>query len=350
MIKKDRLFFLDSARGFCMLLVILGHIWESDAPLPVLIYSFHIPLFFIISGILLGYTQTADRDIRTIIRSRLRGLIIPYLFFEIVFAGIYGILNHFDFGNQNIFGALLLNPLNVPLWFLPTLFISELLLILLLKAEKSGRLMMAVSVLLYLIPFFVKNGSDPAVQISPAAAGTFGRTMQTWFSSFGFHVNGGSFLSAALRCCTSVGFTALGYAGCSRIQKDSPHPAPLLLLLVLDGALALLNGKTGIYKLTFGNPFLFTLCAASGSFLVLSLLKRRRIRILEWIGKNTLVFLGLHIIALRAVQMIPGFHTDSLAGGLAAAALVCVLLVPAALFLNRFAPVLAGKPSRQHDE
>ena len=121
-----------------MLLVILGHIWESDKPLPVLIYSFHIPLFFIISGILLNYTRTADRGIGLIIRARFRGLIIPYIFFEILFAGLYGIMNRFDFGGQNIWGALLLNPLNVPLWFLPTLFICELLLILLLKAEKSG--------------------------------------------------------------------------------------------------------------------------------------------------------------------------------------------------------------------
>lgn len=310
--EKDRLFFLDAARGFCLLLVILGHIWETEDVLPVLIYSFHIPVFFIISGILLKYTRTPDRAIGQIVLARLRGLIIPYAFFEFVFVAAYGILNHFDFGSQNILSGLWLNPLNVPLWFLPTLFFSELLIIWLLKIEKSGRLMAVSAIFLYLVPFFVKDGGNP-------------------------------FLAAALRVCTSIGFTALGYLECGFILKISFHPAILVILLVLDGILALVNGKTGIYKLTFGNPLLFTVCAAAGSLLILTVLRGRRIRILEWIGKNTLVFLGLHIIALRIVQLIPGFDTDTLAGGFAAMILICALLTPAVLFINRFIPVLAGK-------
>ena len=312
MTRKTRLFFLDAARGLGMLLVILGHIWETDGILPVLIYSFHIPLFFVISGILLNYTQTADRPVRQVFFSGLKGLILPYIFFEFVFAAIYGLRNHFNFNGQNIWGGLLLNPLNVPLWFLPTLFLSELLLILLLKAEKSGRLMTAAAILLYLIPFFLKNSGSPLS-------------------------------AAALRCCSSVGFLALGYAGCGLILESSPRPAALVILAGLEGALALVNGKTGIYKLTFGNPLLFTVCAAAGSFVVLSALKRVRIRILEWIGENTLVFLGLHMIVLRIVQLIPGLHTDTFPGGLAALVLVCALLTPAALFINSFLPFLAGK-------
>ena len=302
--KTGRLFFLDAARGFCMILVILGHIWETDEPLPVLIYSFHVPLFFIISGILLRYTRAADRGIRRFVLSGLKNLLLPYAFYEILFITLYGILNRFDFGGRNIFGGFLLNPLNVPLWFLPALFFCELLILLLLRADKSGRLTAAVSAVLYLIPFFAKSG-------------------------------GGFLLPAALRCCSSAGFTALGYVSCDFVlSRDLPFAA-LIPLLVLDGVCALFNGKTGIYKLTFGNPFVFTLCAVTGSFAVLFLFKKRRIRLLEWIGKNTLVILGLHIIALRVIQLIPGLHTDTFIGGIVSAVLVCALLTPAILVLNR---------------
>ena len=208
-----------------------------------------------------------------------------------------------------------MNPLNVPLWFLPTLFFAELIVLFLLKAEadkKSGRLMLTAAVLLYLIPFFVSSGGSPV-------------------------------LSAVLRCCTSIGFTAFGYAGCEFILKTDLHPVFPALLLIPDFLLALLNGKTGIYKLMFGNPILFTLCGITGSLLVLLALRHVRIRILEWIGENTLVFLGLHIIMLRIVQLIPGLNTDTILGGLAALVLVCVLLTPVSLFLNRFFPLLAGK-------
>lgn len=310
--KKERLFFLDSARGLGMLLVILGHILETDGPIPVLIYSFHIPLFFLISGILLAYMQAEERSIRQTVLQGLKRLLIPYLFFELLFLLFYGIRNRFDFGGQNIFGGLVLNPLNVPLWFLPTLFLAELTVILLVKADKKRRVLVTAGVLLYLIPFFLDSGGSPV-------------------------------LSAVLRYCTSVGFTVFGYVGSGFILGQTPSLLLPAVLLVPDVLLALLNGKTGIYKLTFGNPVLFTICGITGSFLVLSALGHVRIRVLEWIGKNTLVFLGLHIIALRIVQLIPGLNTDTLPGGLAALVLVCVLLTPATLFMNRFTPILAGK-------
>ena len=75
MTKKERLFFLDAARGLGMVLVILGHIWETDGTLPVLIYSFHIPLFFIISGVLLAYMQAEKRSLKQIIFQGIRRLL-----------------------------------------------------------------------------------------------------------------------------------------------------------------------------------------------------------------------------------------------------------------------------------
>lgn len=313
---RNRLFYLDAARGFAILLVVLGHTWETEDLLPVLIYSFHVPLFFMISGILTAYTGRDQRPLTELLRSGLRTLILPYLFFELVFLLIFGIRSHFDFSSLggNLCDSLLLQPLNVPMWFLPTLFLAELTVILLVRISKNRCLSAVLCLILYALSF-------------PAS--------------------GMAFLPSALvRYLSAVGFVALGYFSCSLVLEKDPPLSALLCAAAADGVLAWINGKTGIYKLTFHNPLLFTVCAVTGSFCVIFLLKKFRCPPLELIGKNSLTILGLHIIVLRVLQEILGLRTDTIAGGLAALAAVCLLLAPVCLFLNRFFPALVGRPRR----
>ena len=317
---KERLHYLDAARGLAILLVVLGHIWESDQAIPTLIYSFHGPLFFVISGILTAYTAQERRPAKQLVLTRLRNLIVPYAFFEMVFLLIFGIRNHFDFSSQNgqVYGGLLLSPLNVPLWFLPALFLAELFLLLLLRHIQSRLCVAAICLALYLIPFLPGSG-----QVLPAAA---------------------------LRCLSSLGFLAAGYFSADLVREKTP---PILLsaaVAAASGALALFNGKTGIYKLTFRNPLFFTVCALAGSYCVIFLLKKLPPKLsfpLELAGRNSLVILGLHIIVLRVLQEILGLHTDSLAGGLLALAGICLLLTPVCCFFNRFLPFLIGKQKKE---
>lgn len=58
---KDRLDFIDICKGLGILLVILGHIYEPNSRVGIWIYSFHMPLFLIVSGILLNYKNTVVR-------------------------------------------------------------------------------------------------------------------------------------------------------------------------------------------------------------------------------------------------------------------------------------------------
>lgn len=317
--EKKRLSYLDAARGLAILLVVLGHIWENDQPVPVLIYSFHVPLFFVISGILTAYTDQERRTAKQLVLSRLWGLIVPYLFFEAVFLVIFGIRNHFDFSTQraHIYDSLLLSPLNVPMWFLPTLCLTELFLILLIRTIRDKRYVALVCLILYLLPFV------------PVCA---------------------RFLPAALlRCLSSVGFLAAGYFSAGLVRSENPPWYLLLPTAVISGLLALLNGKTGIYRQVFHNPLLFTVCALAGSYCAIFLLKKCAQRYtfpLELAGQNSLTILGLHIIVLRILQEILGLRTESIPGGLLALAGILILLTPVCAFLNRFFPFLVGKKRR----
>lgn len=315
---KERLHYLDAARGFAILLVVSGHIWETDQPLPVLIYSFHVPLFFIISGILTARSGQKNRPAKQLLISKLYSLILPYLFFEAVFLVIFGIRSHFDFRSQqaHIYDSLFLSPLNVPMWFLPTLFLSELFLILVLRLFRNRKCAALLCLVLYLLAFLPESRN-----VLP---------------------------DAVMRCLPAVGFLAAGYFSADLILSKDPPLSVLLPAAAAGGVLALLNGKTGIYKLTFHNPVLFTVCALTGSCCTIFLLKKiphahTVSGLLELAGKNSLTILGLHIIVLRILQEILGLHTDSLPGGLLALAGICVSLAPVCWFMNRFLPFFVGK-------
>lgn len=51
----------DYARGIAMILIIIGHAIGMSEFVVQIIYSFHVPLFFIISGMLMYYTNTVQK-------------------------------------------------------------------------------------------------------------------------------------------------------------------------------------------------------------------------------------------------------------------------------------------------
>lgn len=122
---------VDSLKGWTMLLVYLGHCFQlgginitrntfSNFYIHESIYSFHMPLFFIISGFLSNTNK--DIDLKKFYRSKVTRLLIPYFF-----------INFLDYIPRKLFpqlvnskfegiGELLLNGTKIS-WFVYTLFI-----------------------------------------------------------------------------------------------------------------------------------------------------------------------------------------------------------------------------------
>ena len=77
---NKRIEWIDVAKGLGILSVILTHCYIPETLLKHYLYSFHMPLFFILSG----YFHKVDIQMN-IIKKRFRTLIIPYVFFYITF-------------------------------------------------------------------------------------------------------------------------------------------------------------------------------------------------------------------------------------------------------------------------
>lgn len=70
----SRIYFLDVAKVLCAFLVVYAHLFSKDSLTRLYIYSFHMPLFFIISGIFHKYSGLNQTK-------NIRRIIIPTIFF-----------------------------------------------------------------------------------------------------------------------------------------------------------------------------------------------------------------------------------------------------------------------------
>lgn len=73
-ITNNRLSYMDIAKGFGILCVIAGHM--GNETINRFVFSFHMPLFFIISGYFLSQKNTA----KEVLGKRCKQLLPPYIF------------------------------------------------------------------------------------------------------------------------------------------------------------------------------------------------------------------------------------------------------------------------------
>lgn len=81
---KKRLDYLDMAKGVGIFLVVLGHIEYLEESTMRFIYSFHMPLFFIIGGILTFEKANGNLSPGESMKKRARGTMVPYFSFSLI--------------------------------------------------------------------------------------------------------------------------------------------------------------------------------------------------------------------------------------------------------------------------
>lgn len=128
---SKRIEWIDVAKGILIVLVVLGHS-DVNTVVKILINSFHMAAFFFLSGVTFKYTD----DVKIFIKKKIKGLLIPYfafccllLFYQfaktLFFKG-----TSFDLASGLISIILPISgresTTTYGLWFLPCLFISEI--------------------------------------------------------------------------------------------------------------------------------------------------------------------------------------------------------------------------------
>lgn len=126
---NSRINSIDYAKALAIILVVIGHI-VSDTSLVAWIYSFHMPLFFILSGHTLVCTDRCTHfnfgGMFTYVSKKIYQIIIPFLLYGLIF-GLPDLKSwlYILYGTGN---SLKIGGSNPVLWFLPCYFVASSIL------------------------------------------------------------------------------------------------------------------------------------------------------------------------------------------------------------------------------
>lgn len=277
---KKNLTDIDVAKGLLIICVVVGHIINFDyyitAGIKTIIYSFHMPAFFIISGMLMNAEKIHSQSYYGFIKKRAKRLLIPYIGFELVGGLVQMVLMGTDAVNLIgiLYGIVTIHCHVGADWFLPTLFFAGTMFYVSAKNMKI-RFHFVVGIVCMVLAF---NMSDF------------------------------NYLIAVLRRI----FVAYGYITCGYIGKDFFLTKSKKGMIMSGGVLIIISYFNGVVDLSlrlFHNPVLYCIAGVLGTYMILNIahympvfLKKRLVEI----GKESLLIMGTHQHIMLIANCIVG--------------------------------------------
>ena len=334
---KQRIRYIDYARALGMLLVILGHINFANSEIKAWIYSFHMPLFFFISGMTLKTSQGIDeRNVWKYLRKRMYLLMVPYFVWALVYASLdmrncvrilYG-------SHQTLTSAGSLTSL----WFLPVLLEATAMFLAanwILKNRFNGISKLILIPLTFLIAFYLpkfKYGYPMGINLA--------------FYAFGFLLLGNL-------CAPAI-------ASFRNKQLNRGHDTIWWCIAAVGALIGTflykLNLPNGSYVNTanaeYGSVPIFLIAAMCGILFIMAVsilldivCSSHLLKNLVYIGQNTLGFFVTQKPIIRIFQSI--FNRVKMPTAVEliitwiCTVFLCYMLV---MILNKYIPVIVGKP------
>lgn len=367
---KKRLDYLDMTKGLGMILVLIGHL-QGDSiftfspyiqPLCVFIFSFHMPMFFIVSGILLAIKNDEVKPLKEVAKSRFRGIMIPYLWFSLFYLiVVVAALIKGEIAVQtlylNIWYVISGYGMNV-LWFLPALYLGELLFIFLRKRIRDHIPFITVVVLsnaiVYFLSYFVGIAKYPtpfAERMHDLITVILRPILVCGFISIGYYMH--KLLRTGSRIGDFFNKPELNEKGSVSFKYRAAYIVLGLMLFGVCFGLFRVNNGIDFRSLAFRNVFFFFVCALSGSFGMISLCKGLpRIPLFCYWGIGSLIFMATHnsqtvlTFSLKTAMYVNQYLTR--ARGYICYAIVIVIITAYSTFMiwliRRFFPFIIGKP------
>jgi len=289
---SKRIEYIDIARGIGILLVVLGHNdFGHISPFGYkLIYAFHMPLFFLLSGFFLNKSMPFIE----FVKKRFNTLLKPYLFtiFLIYFVSISFGKMGFSMAIQRIVKSLYASTIYidwVQLWFLPHLFAVGLFafLFFMIFERWNNRYIrwIALLVILSVSGLFLQN-------FYPFAVSVFGKE----YELFGLPFN--------LDLVLLSGFFFILGSEIRQITTEETFESPFLLAgtgLALFGMVYFFEARSDIAIRIYDSYAINTIEATTGILLILALSRQIELRtprlasLFKYFGQTSLFILIFHV-------------------------------------------------------
>lgn len=273
---KNRIDWIDMAKGYGMLAVIIAHIVYSG-PLHEWIYTFHMPLFFFLSGYVFSNKDKFD----LFIKKKAKSLLIPYFTLGIpmvAFKVLYSLYQKtftidstIELVKNFVFQKRLWT-----LWYIACLFF--------------------LNVIFYLITKFAKKNISKAVIVIAMA-----------FIGLVYYKSGGLPLPWNIDACfMAIPFFFGGFVlkeNSSKIDNLLSQTKNKIMLFLAFGLINVVFGYLNIkttgkglemFDSEYANPIFTYISAFAGIFAVIIFSRFITIKPIRYIGKNSLIYYAWH--------------------------------------------------------
>ena len=334
MSEKNRIIWIDQLRGLAFYTVILGHM-SIVYGLKSLIYSFHMPLFFMITGLVFNIKKIYNTKFKDFFLRLVEKMLIPYFCLQIISIPIrclVCVIAHRPItlgkwivgifvGNNNIVDA----PSN-PLYFVLLLFLAQIGLWFVIKITNANKGLMTIVL-----------GALSFVSLS------LQRVNLPW------HVN----VVPVAMLLIFIGVLLMDWYNVEKERLETMSKGAYLgicFLFALGGFLLnRLNKRISIHGNYYGKSFFcFLACAVAFSIAAaLGVMLLPQIKVLTFIGANTFFYMGIHKPVLLLMEVIVGKQYESNPIFIVIGSLVCFFgLVPVAMLFNKYLPFACGNKSK----
>lgn len=166
--QAERIGWIDTLRAFAVFAIVLGHTLRNATVVYPWLYSFHVPLCVLTSGIVFHVGQ---KKFGTFLKEKFRALMIPYYCFALISIVIYAILGSkmektvgggYDVSPlQSVIGMLYANSgtglmrWNMPLWYIPMIFVLLLMAFWIFRSKDNLKWNITVFLLSALVAFIL---------------------------------------------------------------------------------------------------------------------------------------------------------------------------------------------------
>lgn len=347
---------LDTAKGAGILFVILGHIQYISEDFRNFIVAFHIPLFFIIAGMLIYIHGEDKKSLAITVMKKGRSILQPYFIFSFIFitaqyvAYLIGSSITLELIKQNIYLTVIFHGMSV-IWFLGALFAGEMAFLAVVKVFSLKRAPLIL--VLWMVISCIAN------RVLQYFGGIYGNLL--YMNYLGY------FLQMVIRIGIIAFFVGVGFYLWMWRQKiefsSLVEGIAGIICLFATVFISRLNGGVDLHFMVFHNEFLYFCGAILGSIGILGIccglrnfIKFPLLKILEFYGKNSLIVMLTHVdtyLMYASTIIVMHYNKDILdyQGNFKFCTELFLLVLAAEaviiFVINRYFPWMVGKGRRR---
>ena len=300
---------MDIAKGIGIMLMVIGHIGVRYSSL---IYLFHMPLFFIISGYF--YNSYYDKRPIEFLKRKLKTLYIPYIKINIIFCVLHNffiryylyitdkeiiLLNNNDIINNvymtkyslndlifNIIRTILFmsnEQLSSATWFLRVLFINSILFSIIgyyclkIPYKNKNILKLIICLTLFIIGFIFQVNEFNPIQIPVSFS-----TLILFY--IGYIIKEKQWIKFLINKYNIIIY--------------------IIVLLIMNKI-----GSVSLEVNKYTNPIFLLITSLSGFIIIMNIAKyiskvQKLMIIITYMGKNTIPILGFHFLAFKIITLV----------------------------------------------